>query len=175
MAKGKAKAVPGYEDKQREYQKRLLATLSPGGKYFSKQLGRILDEELDGFNSDASDAIKEFISRKHLKSMDSVQTVNRLAEERAEPHITACYMIMNYASLLVTSGRYHLSRGELDVTGSKLLHIWRIYARRLVDAGVTSQTQMDAIEDALTRKIGELGKVRSPSLFSMVKSMFVKQ
>lgn len=157
-----------------EYEKKLLAMLTPEGEKFSQRLDKALRDECDGMRNNAADAIRSMIEAHHLKSIESIKAMNTLAASYTRPGVTCCYLMMNYANILLTSGDFHRRRGELTVTGQQLLEIWRIYANRLVDKGAESSEQIEQQERVLLHHIGNLGS-SGLSVIGAIKSLFAKK
>lgn len=164
----------GQPSTKEEHEAKLLSLLSPQGKRFARRLGRVLEEECASIRNEAGVAIMRAIGGHHLRTLDSVKSINKLAAAYTEPLVTSFYLIMNYSDILLTSGDYHLSKGELNVTGQRLFEIWRIYAHRLVDMGEETAEQIAARETVLNKRIAELGS-NGFSLIGAVKSLFGKK
>ena len=158
-----------------EREERLRRRLGPAGKFFLGRLDTALGEELDAVNNAGADAIRKEIGRHHMKTLDSVKAINRLAESGRQARATSYYMIMNYSVMLLESGTYHKHKGALNPTGEQLLQIWRIYANKLIDRGEATHAQIDAEEAGLMQSIQNAGRGSGNTLLGHIKSAFKKK
>lgn len=150
---------------------KMLKRLTPAGKIFLKRLDEALKEEFAALNDTGGDAIREEIAKHHMRNFDSVRSINRLAESGRKARVTAYYMIMNYAMmLLATDGKYR-SKGVLSSTGEQVLQIWRIYANKLVDRGEETRERVDAEETKLLQSMEKAARAGG-SLLARIKSFF---
>lgn len=158
-----------------EKEERLRKGLTPAGEAFLLELDKALGEELEKVRSNGADAVWKEIRRHHMKTVDSVRTMNRLAEAGRDAESTSRYMIMNYAAMLLDSGRHHKHKGALNPTGEELLQIWRIHANRLVDRDEATQAQIDREEAELLEKIQNAGRGSGNTLLGHIKSALKKK
>lgn len=158
MPEPSASAIEDDDKEPNDPGARLRALLTPSGKAFAERLEKVLAREQAAVDNQAMVAIMKHIHSLHLRTRDSIDAMNQLAENRAKVSVTAYYMIMNYANFLICSGKYASGKGELTRTGSYLLTIWSRYARYLADKGEITQERYDAEEKKLRTKIASMGR-----------------
>lgn len=153
---------------------KLHKKLTAAGKTFLTRLNKALAEEFAKINNVGGDAILAEIERHHMRTPDSVKSINRLAAEHRKARLTGYYMIMNYARMLLDTDGRHRSRGILTPTGEQLLLIWQIYANKLVDADEATQAEIDAEEAKLMQTIKKTERGGTGSLLGRLLSVFTK-
>lgn len=126
----------------------LRRKLTPKGRAFLKRLDKALAEELAKLRNVAGDAVRAEIERHHMRNLDSVKSINRCAASGQPSRLTAYYLILNYSSMLLQIGRPRVKPG-LTPLEEQILQIWRIYANKVIEAGVATQAQIDAAEKEL--------------------------
>jgi hypothetical protein len=150
---------------------KLRKRLTPAGKHFLGRLDKALAEELDRLNNAGGDAIRAEIARHHMRTPDSVKSMNRLGENGTKARLTCHYMIMNYATMLLATDGQYRHGGRPGPVGEQLLEIWRIHANKLVDTGAVPQDQIDAEEAKLLAAVRKAER-GGGSLLGRIKALF---
>lgn len=168
---GNGKTRPPFD--KEAYFRTLRKTLTPAGELFAGRLDKALESEFLNLSCNGADAIKAHLEEHHLKTEESIKTINNLADHHANPRVTCYYLIMNHANLLLSQGRVHRYKGTVNGVRDELARIWTIYADRLVELGIEKPEHVEAARAKLAEQLAN--SRRGPfSLVGAVKSMFKK-
>jgi hypothetical protein len=106
------------------------------------------------FQSAAFNTIKPYVVR---LIKDKEKTVCSIKEDKMTPHNLVLLLITNVTGELLSSGRYHIYRGILNMTGTGLLAIWHYAISELEKSGYYSSEQAKEDNEWINKQIKEVG------------------
>lgn len=88
---------------------------------------------------------------------DAEKTVYSVRIERVKPDQLALLLFTNVLGEELSSGKYHVYRGTLNMVGKDLLNTWYAVQKALVARGYCTEAEMDQDNEWIKRQINDAG------------------